>query len=144
MVERLLLHAISIFKDLVPKKKLLYVTEFYVFRSSSKPSSISRKRAATASAQQTKVWNKEVNCLLRLGSELFASKPSFTFKKRAVAASMTASSRQKKKKQLIVKLRVRQLKQKQEQEQEQRNNVISITGQSGRRMRIRRAPKRSY
>ncbi len=35
MVERLLLHAISIFKDLVPKKKLLYVTEFYVFRSSS-------------------------------------------------------------------------------------------------------------
>ncbi len=57
---------------------------------------------------------------------------------------MTASSRQKKKKQLIVKLRVRQLKQKQEQEQEQRNNVISITGQSGRRMRIRRAPKRSY
>ncbi len=57
---------------------------------------------------------------------------------------MTASSRQKKKKQLIVKLRVRQLKQKQEQEQEQRNNVISITGQSGRGMRIRRAPKRSY
>jgi len=34
MVERLLLHAISIFKDLVPKKKLLYVTEFYVFWSS--------------------------------------------------------------------------------------------------------------
>jgi len=32
MVERLLLHAISNFKDLVSKKKKLYVTEFYVFR----------------------------------------------------------------------------------------------------------------
>ena len=32
MVERLLLHAISNFKDLVKKKKKLYVTEFYVFR----------------------------------------------------------------------------------------------------------------
>ncbi len=31
-VERLLLHAISIFKDLAPKKKQLYVTESYVFR----------------------------------------------------------------------------------------------------------------
>ncbi len=105
------------FQRLAPKKKQLYVTEFYVFR-------------------------QQVNDLLRLGSELFTS------------ASMTASSRQKKKKQLIVKLRVRQLKlkRKQEQEQEQdqdqdqkqRNNVISITGQSGRGMRIRRAPKRSY
>ena len=96
------------------------------------------------------MWNKEINDLLRLGSELFASKPPLITKKRAVAASMTASSRQKKKKQLIVKLRVRQLKleqkqeQKQEQEQKQRNNVISKTGQSGRGMRIRRAPKRSY
>jgi hypothetical protein len=72
MVERLLQHAISIFKDLAPKKKQLYVTESYY--------------------------------LLRLGPELFASKPSSTFKKRAVAASMTASSRQKKKKQLIVML----------------------------------------
>ncbi len=33
MVERLLLHTISNFKDLAPKKKQLYVTEFYVFRS---------------------------------------------------------------------------------------------------------------
>jgi len=115
MVERLLLYAISIFKDLAPKKKQLYVTEFYVFR-------------------------QQVNDLLRLGSELFTS------------ASMTASSRQKKKKQLIVKLRVRQLKlnrkqdqdQDQNQDQKQRNNVISITGQSERGMRIRRAPKRSY
>ncbi len=57
---------------------------------------------------------------------------------------MTASSRQKKKKQLIVKLRIRQQKQKQKQKQKQRNNVISTTGQSGRGMRIRRAPKRSY
>jgi len=73
---------------------------------------------------------------------------------------MTASSRQKKKKQLIVKLRVRQLEQKQKQKQlivelrvrqlkqkqkqEQRNNVISTTGQSGRGMRIRRAPKTFY
>jgi len=32
MVERQLLHAISNFKDLAPKKKQLYVTEFYVFR----------------------------------------------------------------------------------------------------------------
>jgi len=32
MIERLLLHAISIFKDLASKKKQLYVTEFYVFR----------------------------------------------------------------------------------------------------------------
>ncbi len=32
MVERLLLHTISIFKDLAPKKKQLYVTGFYVFR----------------------------------------------------------------------------------------------------------------
>ncbi len=32
MVERLLLHAISNFKDLALKKKKLYVTEFYVFR----------------------------------------------------------------------------------------------------------------
>jgi len=115
MVERLPLYAISIFKDLAPKKKQLYVTEFYVFR-------------------------QQVNDLLRLGSELFTS------------ASMTASSRQKKKKQLIVKLRVRQLKlnrkqdqdQDQNQDQKQRNNVISITGQSERGMRIRRAPKRSY
>jgi hypothetical protein len=84
------------------------------------------------------MWNKKINDLLRLDPELFTS------------ASMTASSRQKKKKQLIVKLRVRQLKlkrkqdqdQNQDQNQEQRNNVISITGQSGRGMRIRRAPKR--
>ncbi len=32
MVERLLLHAISNFKDLASKKKKLYVTESYVFR----------------------------------------------------------------------------------------------------------------
>ncbi len=76
--------------------------------------------------------------------------------------TLTASFRQKKKKQLIVKLRVRQLKQKQKQkqlivklrvrqleqkqkqEQKQRNNGISTNSQSGRGMRIRRAPKRSY
>ncbi len=33
MIERLLLHTISNFKDLAPKKKQLYVTESYVFRS---------------------------------------------------------------------------------------------------------------
>ncbi len=114
-----------------------------LFSSTSKPPS-TRKRAVVTSAQQTKLWNREVNNLLRLGPELFASKPPLTIKKRAVEASMTASSRQKKKKQLIFKLRVRQLEQKQEQEQKQRNNVISTTGQSGRGMRIRRAPKRSY
>jgi hypothetical protein len=92
-----------------------------------------RKRAVVTSAQQTKLWNREVNDLLRLGPELFTSE------------SMTASSRQKKKKQLIVRLRVRQnQEQDQDQDQEQRNNVISITGQSGRGMRIRRAPKRFY
>jgi len=32
MIERLLLYAISNFKDLVKKKKKLYMTEFYVFR----------------------------------------------------------------------------------------------------------------
>jgi len=32
MVERLLLYAISISKDLALKKKPLYVAEFYVFR----------------------------------------------------------------------------------------------------------------
>jgi len=31
-VERLLLYAVSISEDLAPKKKQLYVTEFYVFR----------------------------------------------------------------------------------------------------------------
>ena len=69
--------------------------------------------------QQTKIWHKEVHQLLRLDPELFA-----TSKKRAVA---------KKSKQLIVKLRVRQQEQEQEQER-----------QSGRGMRIKRAPKRSY
>ncbi len=92
-----------------------------------------RKRAVVTSAQQTKLWNREVKDLLRLDPELFTSE------------SMTASSRQKKKKQLIVRLQIRQLEQKQKQKQEQeRNNVISITGQLGRGMRIRRAPKRSY
>jgi len=56
---------------------------------------------------------------------------------------MTASTRQKKKKQLIVRLRVRQ-NQEQDQDQKQRNNVISITDQSGRGMLIRRASKRFY
>ncbi len=32
MIERLLLHTISNFKDLAPKKKQLYVTGSYVFR----------------------------------------------------------------------------------------------------------------
>jgi len=32
MIKRLLLYAISIFKDLALKKKSLYVTEFYIFR----------------------------------------------------------------------------------------------------------------
>ncbi len=96
----------------------------------SKSSSI-RKWAVVISAQQTKMWNREFNDLLRLDSELFTS------------ALMTASSRQKKKKQLIVRLRIRQ-NQKQNQNQKQRNNVISITDQSERGMRIRRASKRFY
>ena len=57
MVERLLLHAISIFKDLASKKKQLYVTEFYVFRLETD------------------------DHLLRLNSEFFVSKPSFIIKK---------------------------------------------------------------
>jgi len=89
--------------------------------------------------QQAKIWQKEVNSLLRLGPELFTSKPPSTRKRAVVtsaqqtklwnrevndllrlgselftSASITASSSQKKK-QLIVKLRVRQLKQKQKQ-----------------------------
>ncbi len=81
--------------------------------------------------QRTKVWQKEVNSLLRLAPKLFTSKPSI--RKQAIvilaqqtklwnrevndllrldlelfiSESMIASSRQKKK-QLIVRLRVRQ------------------------------------
>jgi len=33
MIERLLLHVISNFKDLVKKKKSLYVIKFYIFKS---------------------------------------------------------------------------------------------------------------
>ncbi len=134
------------------QKKINFLLRLDSELFTSKPSSI-WKRAVVISAQQTKLWNREINDLLRLGSELFTSLASMT---------LTASSRQKKKKQLIVKLRVRQLKQKQkqkqlivklrvrqlkqeqEQEQEQRNNGISTNSQSGRGMRIRRAPKRSY
>ncbi len=90
--------------------------------------------------QWTKIWQKKINSLLHLDSELFTSKSSI--QKWAVVSaqqtkmwnreindllrldfelftsiSMTASFRQKKKKQLIVKLRVRQLKQKQKQKQ---------------------------
>jgi len=36
--------------------------------------------------QRTKVWQKKVNSLLRLGSELFTSKPSST-RKRAVVTT---------------------------------------------------------
>ncbi len=132
------------------QKKINFLLRLDSELFTSKPSSI-RKRAVVLSAQQTKLWNREINDLLRLGSELFTSSTSMT---------LTASSRQKKKKQLIVKLRVRQLKQKQkqlivklrvrqleqkqEQKQKQRNNGISTNSQSGRGMRIRRAPKRSY
>ncbi len=112
------------------QKKINFLLRLDPELFTSKPPSI-RKRTVVTSAQQTKVWNRKFNDLLRLGSELFTS------------ALMTASSRQKKKKQLIIRTRVRQ-NQKQDQNQEQRNNVISITGQSGRCMRIRRAPKRFY
>ncbi len=33
MIKRLLLHAIINFKDLVQKKKKLYMSEFYIFKS---------------------------------------------------------------------------------------------------------------
>ncbi len=46
MIERLLLYAISILKDLALKKKQLYVIEFYIFR-------------------------QQINDLLHLDSELF-------------------------------------------------------------------------
>jgi len=115
----------------------------------SKPSI--RKRAVVTSAQQTKMWNREVNDLLRLGLELFTSTSSSRQKKKKqlivklrVRQLKQKQEQEQKQKQLIVKLRVRQLEQKQEQEQERRNNGISTTGQSGRGMRIRRAPKRSY
>jgi len=94
--------------------------------------------------QQAKIWQKKINSLLRLDSELFTSKSS-SIRKWAViisaqqtklwnreindllrldselftSISMTASFSQKKKKQLIVKLQVRQLKQKQKQKQKQ-------------------------
>ena len=93
--------------------------------------------------QQAKIWQKKINFLLRLDSELFTSKSSFIWKWAVVISAqqtklwnkeindllrldselftsltsmtLTASSRQKKKKQLIVKLWIRQLKQKQKQ-----------------------------
>ena len=95
--------------------------------------------------QQAKIWQRKINFLLCLNSELFTSKSSSTWKWAVVISaqqtklwnkeindllrldfelftsstttSMIASSRQKKKKQLIVKLRIRQLKQKQKQKQ---------------------------
>jgi len=95
--------------------------------------------------QQAKIWQRKINFLLCLSSELFTSKSSSTWKWAVVISaqqtklwnkeindllrldfelftsstttSMIASSRQKKKKQLIVKLRIRQLKQKQKQKQ---------------------------
>ncbi len=97
---------------------LQYYIDSELFTSKS-----SIRKWAVISAQQTKMWNKEINNLLRLDLELFT------------LILMTASFRQKKKKQLIIKLRVRQLKQK--QKQKQRNNMISTTGQSGRGMRIK-------
>ncbi len=103
------------------------------------------------SAQQTKMWNREINDLLRLGFELFTASTSMTAsfrrkkKKQLIVKLRVRQLEQKQKqKQLIVKLRIRQLKQKQKQKQKQRNNVVSTTGQSERGMRIRRAPKRSY
>ncbi len=95
----------------------------------------------------TKIWQKKINSLLCLNSELFTSKSSSIQKWAVVitaqqtkmwnrkindllrlnlelftSKSTTASFRQKKKKQLIVKLQVKQLKQK--QKQKQRNNKI--------------------
>ncbi len=37
--------------------------------------------------QQAKIWQKKVNSLLRLDSELFTSKPSSTTRKQAVVTS---------------------------------------------------------
>jgi len=101
MVERLLLYAISIFKDLAPKKKQLYVTEFYVFR-------------------------QQVNDLLRLGSELFTSASMTASSRQKKKKQLIVKLRVRK-----LKLKRKQDQdQDQDQDQEQRNNVISITGQS--------------
>jgi len=101
MVERLPLYAISIFKDLAPKKKQLYVTEFYVFR-------------------------QQVNDLLRLGSELFTSASMTASSRQKKKKQLIVKLRVR-----HLKLKRKQDQdQDQDQDQEQRNNVISITGQS--------------
>jgi len=104
MVERLLLYAISIFKDLAPKKKQLYVTEFYVFR-------------------------QQVNDLLRLGSELFTSASMTASSRQKKKKQLIVKSLKLRVRQLKLK-RKQDQDQDQDQDQEQRNNVISITGQS--------------
>jgi len=101
MVERLPLYAISIFKDLAPKKKQLYVTEFYVFR-------------------------QQVNDLLRLGSELFTSASMTASSRQKKKKQLIVKLRVR---QLKLK-RKQDQDQDQDQDQKQRNNVISITGQS--------------
>jgi len=101
MVERLPLYAISIFKDLAPKKKQLYVTEFYVFR-------------------------QQVNDLLRLGSELFTSASMTASSRQKKKKQLIVKLRVRQ-----LKLNRKQDQdQDQNQDQKQRNNVISITGQS--------------
>ncbi len=104
MVERLPLYAISIFKDLAPKKKQLYVTEFYVFR-------------------------QQVNDLLRLGSELFTSASMTASSRQKKKKQLIVKSLKLRVRQLKLK-RKQDQDQDQDQDQEQRNNVISITGQS--------------
>ncbi len=89
------------FKDLAPKKKQLYVTEFYVFR-------------------------QQVNDLLRLDSELFTSASMTASSRQKKKKQLIVKLRVR---QLKLK-RKQDQDQDQDQDQEQRNNVISITGQS--------------
>ncbi len=88
---------------------------------------------------QTWGWPPRVEQVRSIAKELLIKKGD-----DKPVGSLRVRQLKQEQKQLIVKLRVRQLKQEQKQEQKQRNNVISTTDQSGRGMRIRRAPKRFY
>ncbi len=100
-----------------------------------------------------------MNALLRLGSDIFIPKPPSTSRKRAIAVepassaasliSSTLMSILQKQKKLIVKLGIRITSRELERGlaerqrgQQQEDHVTTGTGQLGRGMRARRAPKR--
>ncbi len=100
-----------------------------------------------------------MNALLRFNSDIFISKSSFTLRKRIIAVksaslaasliSLTLMNTLQKQKKLIVKLEIRITFRKLERRlterqrgQQQEDHVTTGTGQLGRGMRARRAPKR--